>query len=463
MRQKKVSGLSIGNPLNPRVKGLLEYTPTTYNPLDPTKTYPVIIYFHGNAAIGQGTTTDLCKILNDGVTAVPNRIESTFFQDSVTLNSQLYSYIVISPQYTTYSYPIDFPSASLCDSVIDYVVANYRVDINRIYLTGMSAGSNIVIEYAGSSVARARRVAAVAVASICSQVGSNPNGLNVGKNIADADLPVWFLTCQTDFGCPPTYSRRWYDSIMANNPDLAARPIHDSLLSPYVFGQDTIYYCRGFGHDTWTAMSHSGFTPPKTGNKNMYNWFIQFARNNLVPVQLRDYSVRLSNGKVIIRWTTLNESNNAGFVVERADQSQSFNEIATIGGSGASQQQRTYEYIDDKPLKDLSFYRLVQRDVDGKKQYYEMRKIINRSSFNRIIISPNPFKHDLSLYLNVDKAQYVSATISDLNGKTVRSQYGTYSEGSTEIRIKTDDLPAGIYFLKVQGKDFNEVHKVIKH
>src|SRR4030095_7298842 len=207
MRHKKVSGLSIGNPLNPRVKGLLEYTPTTYNGADPTKTYPVIIYFHGNGAIGQGTTTDLCKVLNDGVTAVPNRIESTFFQDSVTFNSQLYSYIVISPQYTTYNYPVDFPSASLCDSVIDYVVANYRVDINRIYLTGMSAGANIAIEYAGSSVARARRVAAVAVASICAQVGSFPNSLSVGKNIADADLPVWFLTCQTDGACPPTYSR----------------------------------------------------------------------------------------------------------------------------------------------------------------------------------------------------------------------------------------------------------------
>ncbi len=464
MKQKKVSGLSIGNPINPRVKGLLEYTPSTYNPLDITKTYPVLIYFHGNAAIGQGTTSDLCKILNDGITAVPNRIESQFFQDSVIdpNTSQLRAYIVISPQYTTYSYPIDFPSATLVDSVIDYVIANYRIDVNRIYLTGMSAGSNMVIEYAGSSVTHARRVAAVAVASICSQVGSNPNSLSVGKNIADADLPVWFLTCQTDGGCPPTYSRRWYDSILANNPDPAARPIHDSLLFPYVFLQDTIYYCRGFGHDTWTAMSHSGFTPPKTGNKNLYNWLIQFSRSNVVPVMLKDYTVRLTNGKVIIRWTTLGETNNAGFVVERSDHNQSFTEIATISTAGGSQQQRTYEVIDDKPLKDLSFYRLVQRDLDGKKQYYEMRKIINRTGFTKVIISPNPFKHDLSIYLNVDKTQFVSATITDMNGKTVRTQTGTYSEGSTEITIKTGDLPAGIYFLKVQGKDFNETHKVIK-
>lgn len=451
--------------MNPRVKGLLEYTPSTYNPLDLTKTYPVIIYFPGKEAYGQGTTTDLCKILDDGQTALPGRIEKGFFTDSVIQpgTGQLHAYIVISPQYTVYNYPFDFPSADLVDSVITYVIANYRVNANRIYLTGMSAGANMAIEFAGSSEARARRVAGVAVASICAQVGNFPNSLSVGKHIADADLPVWFLTCQTDGDCPPTYSRRWYDSIMANNPDVAARPIHDSLLYPFAFGGDTLYYCRGFGHDTWTAMYHSGFAPPKTANKNIYNWFIQFARNNVVPVKLKDYSVRLTNGKVIIRWTTTNETNNAGFGIERADQSQSFNEIAGVNASGSSQQDGTYEYIDDKPLKDLSFYRLVQKDFDGQKQYYEMKKIINRSSVNKIIISPNPFKHDLSIYLNVDKAQYVSATITDINGKTVRSQYGTYSEGSTEIRIKTDDLPAGIYFLKVQGKDFNETHKVIKH
>ncbi len=457
MKQKKVSGLSIGNPVNPRVKGLLEYTPTTYNPLDLTKTYPVIIYFHGNGAVGQGTTTDLCNILTDGERAVPNRIERGFFQDSVThpVSGQLHAYIVISPQYTIYDYPNNFPSANLVDSVITYVLANYRVDPNRVYLTGMSAGSNMVIEYSGSSVSRARRVAAVAVASICSQVGVTPNSLTVGKNIADADLPVWFLTCENDFGCPPTISRRWYDSIVANSPGVA--PIHDSLDFP--FSGDTLYSCRGFGHDTWTAMSHSGYAPVKTGNKNLYNWFIQFARSSITPVLLKDYTVRLTNGKVVIRWTTLDEKDNAGFLIERSDHSQSFSELVAINPTTS----RTYEYVDDKPLRDLSFYRLVQRDLDGKKQYFQTRKIINRTGISRIIVTPNPFKNDLSIYLNVDKAQFVSATITDINGKTVRTMNGTYSEGSAEVSIKTADLPAGIYFLRVQGKDFSETHKVIKH
>ena len=462
MKQSKVSGISIGNPADPRVKGLLQYTPTTYNPMDFTKTYPVIIYFHGNGAVGQGTTTDLCSILTDGERAVPNRIERGFFQDSVIhpVTSQLHAYIVISPQYTVYDYfGNNFPSANLVDSVITYVLANYRVDPSRIYLTGMSAGSNMVIEFAGSSVARARRVAAVAVASICSQVGVNPNGLNVGKNIADANLPVWFLTCPTDGGCPPAYSRRWYDSIVANNPGTAS--IHDSLASP--FNGDTLYSCRGFGHDTWTAMSHSGYAPPKTGNKNLYNWFIQFARNTAAPITLRDYTVRLTNGKVVIRWTTLNETNNAAFIIERADKSQSFNEIGTVNGSGNSQQQKTYEYIDDKPLSDLSFYRLRQQDRDGREQYFQTRKIINRTGINRLIVTPNPFRHELSIYVNIEKAQYVSTLITDINGKLVRSVNGMYAEGSTEINVKTSDLPAGIYFLKVQGKDFTETHKVIKH
>ncbi len=178
MKQVKVSGINISSGM---FQGLLKYTPASYDlPANSTKKYPVIIFFHGYASRGNGTTNQLCRILKDmgGDLAthksLPGRVERTPEILTQPFGGTSYEYIVISPQFTKYdrpedeSKPFDFPSADEVDDVIDYVVSNYRVDENRIYLTGLSNGANMVIEYAASSVERASRVAAIMPISLCS-------------------------------------------------------------------------------------------------------------------------------------------------------------------------------------------------------------------------------------------------------------------------------------------------------
>jgi predicted esterase len=464
MKQKKRTGLTI--PGTTRFSGLLEYLPTGYNDPGNSDRYPVIIYFHGIAGLGAGTTNSLCKLFHmnaddrAGHKSIPGQVENNTSAFTVTQNGDTYEYIVISPQYNVYNFlsnPKNFPSYNDVDAIIDYVEATYRVDSRRIYLTGLSGGANMIMEYVGQSVTNAQRVAAVAVTGLCSSIDTAyhiANGMDAA-NVAEAGLPTWFVHCNIDNACPLSISSRWVDSIERVpgffQPDTnfvpadAANPLYecsDSLL-----------------HDMWSRFYDPAFVG--ADGRNLYNWFIQY-QAAVLPVTLTEFTTRLNNGRVFLRWTTTNEKDNAYFSVERAGADGVYKEIHRIPGVTGGKD-GVYQYIDDNPLKDLSYYRLVQYDIDGKKHYMPIRKVINHDGVMKpIIVSPNPFNRDISIFINVERTQKVGVHLSDMSGKRLKSSVGVFAPGNTEVNFTTADLPKGIYLLKVEGENFSKVEKVIK-
>jgi hypothetical protein len=127
-------------------------------------------------------------------------------------------------------------------------------------------------------------------------------------------------------------------------------------------------------------------------------------------------------------------------------------------GNGA-----TYEWVDERPLANISYYRLVQTDKDGKTTWFPIKKVLNRKQWvEHAMVSPNPFVESIGIFINVDKAQPVNLSIADMNGKMVRRVSGMYNEGTSEVRIDARDLPRGIYVLKIEGVSFSETKKIVK-
>ena len=80
MKMRKVSGLNIGG--DNYFNGMLEYIPSSYYlSANATKKYPVIINFHGGAAMGYGSSLELCRLFKDrggdsaGHKSFPGRVE----------------------------------------------------------------------------------------------------------------------------------------------------------------------------------------------------------------------------------------------------------------------------------------------------------------------------------------------------------------------------------------------------
>ena len=132
-------------------KAYWEYLPVGYNTKDLLK-YPLLVYIHGSGDIGYGTPTEMKLILRSG----PPRVMSLGeFPDSFSVNGKSFRFIMICPQFYL------LPSVADIDSVINFCIATYKVDLSRVYLTGLSMGGGVTWDYAGNRAANANRLAAV--------------------------------------------------------------------------------------------------------------------------------------------------------------------------------------------------------------------------------------------------------------------------------------------------------------
>ncbi|MGB8190695.1 MAG: T9SS type A sorting domain-containing protein [Chitinophagaceae bacterium] len=461
MRQVKRPNLTIGT----YIKGLLEYTPAGYNPAG-AQLYPVIIYFHGLAETGSGSSTDLCRILSLNAPAytennpfdipLPERIERGELP-TVTYNSTTYNYIVLSVQYNQYNYPSAYPSAPDVNAMINYALANYKIDPGRVYLTGMSSGANMVMEFAASSQANARRSAGIALASLCSSVGNFPQG---PANIANADLPVWAVHCiNDDFpgppGCPDTLVNNWINKINTHVPPPS--PLAKKTTLPTAG-----YTCNtGFTHNTWNLLYDPTFV---IDGRNIYNWFIQYSRTGAgaLPASLKNYTAVLRGSKVYVEWVTTAENNTARFALERANSNMQYIEVAGVAAAGASAIDKKYALIDDQPAKGVNLYRLVLTNLDGKKEYFEVKRITLPDAGKAGYVNiPGPVRGTMSVYVNVERSQNVRIDLHDINGKTIQRINKLFTPGLSENRLDVSALPSGTYFVKVEGEGFSVTKKVL--
>ena len=463
MVQTKRENLTI--PGTPYFKGLLEYLPPAYDAGSPQK-YPLIIYFHGLGETGTGTNTDLCRLLNlqSSYTEnnqfdipLPERIELGQVP-SVTYLGTTYNYIVLSPQYNQYIFPSAYPSAADVSAFITWALTAYpKIDPTRIYLTGMSSGANLAMEFAASSLVNANRIAGVAVASLCSTVGNWPQG---PANIANADLAVWALHCITDdfpinppgYGCPDTLVNNWINKINAFNPTPLAKKTTLGPTGP----RD----CNtGFTHNTWNTLYDPTFV---VDGRNIYNWFIQFTNTAAgpLPANMKNYNAVLRGSKVYVEWITASENNTANFVLERANANGQFQEVATVMAAGTSAADKKYVLIDEQPARGLNLYRLVLVNKDGQREYFDIKRITLPNG-NGYVNIPSPAKGTLNIYVNVERSQNVSITIHDVNGRLLNRINKLFTPGLSENRVTITTLAAGTYFVKVEGETFAETRKVL--
>jgi len=252
--------------ISPSIKSYLEFKPVGYD-ANPSKRYPLLIYIGGTGEMFQqpgGTDQDLCPALQY---SMPWRMNVGHFPDVVKDNDgKEYSYFVVMPFVTQWAqqYNID-PGA-----VIDYMLAHYRIDTNRIYLTAMSRGTDNIMGYATGSLNGAKRLAAVVPVANCfpANVGTSGYATQV-SNLANGNVHVWGISCTGDIPCTETYIKNWTKSL-------------DSLKPGYGVFTYATFACDTEGpnashHYAW----NSAYDPDYRfgpGNKNVYEWMIQYSR-----------------------------------------------------------------------------------------------------------------------------------------------------------------------------------------
>ncbi|MFT3746787.1 MAG: PKD domain-containing protein [Agriterribacter sp.] len=235
------------------IGGFYESLPVDYD-AKPEKKFPLLIFFHGSGECGNGTT-DISKVSS---IALPKYIKDGVFPASFNVGGETFSFIVICPQMKAAS---DLVNG--VDKVIDYAISHYRVDEQRIYLTGLSLGGLTSWWYVANAQKYADRLAGLLL--VCPGVDTaksngNPNPRGGILNAVNTHLPVWITTNSVDQQAYTWRSIALADSINKLNPTPRAK------LSIF----------QANGHDAWTKTYNPAF---KEDGMNVYEWMLTNKNN----------------------------------------------------------------------------------------------------------------------------------------------------------------------------------------
>jgi predicted peptidase len=191
----------------------LLYLPKDYN--ESQKNFPLVLFLHGAGERG----TDIEKVKTHGLPKLINQGKD-------------FPFIVVSPQC-----PDDiFWNVDILIKLLDEIESNYRVDKNKIYVTGLSMGGHGTWELA---LRQPNRFAAIA--PVCGWTDTS-------RACSIAHLPIWVFHGAKDVVVPVTASEQMVDKLKSCGSNVKL----------------TIY--PEANHDSWTETYN---------NEELYKWFLE--------------------------------------------------------------------------------------------------------------------------------------------------------------------------------------------
>jgi hypothetical protein len=180
------------------------------------------------------------------------------------------------------------------------------------------------------------------------------------------------------------------------------------------------------------------------------------ASSSPLPITLVYFSGSVVGSEVYLKWSTASETNNAFFTVQRSKDGVSWESIEQVTGAGTSSLPQYYTARDQSPYAGLSYYRLIQTDLDGKQTYSSIVTIDLKKTAASISLYPNPATDHISIAFagGVDH----EVTLFNANGQTmIRPAMVT----ANSVLLNVSSMPAGVYFIRIVQDGTTETSKVI--
>jgi predicted alpha/beta-fold hydrolase len=428
-----------------QVKGYLEHLPDGYNAQDANTKYPLVIVLHVLNEWGNGTEADLCKFFANKWQAFPYiRIENGSWPATLpTGTNENKRFITLTPQFTVGTY-----SHVPVDAFIEYAKANYNIDASRIYLIGTSQGANVALEYVGSSEANAKKIAGILALSPCSAINATQ-----AQNIKNGNVGVWQSQCENDNLCNSQTASNNYNRLRTAGVDN-----NKNVLSHLTNSTGCV---SGNPHDSWTPTLSPSFTYSTLSSPaSVYQWFGTLTAGQILPVTLKSFDVKVVNNQGWLSWETTQEENGEYFYIERAGDNMNFIVADSLFTKNIPNGSK-YQWVDGNPSIGNNYYRLVQKDKDGKLQFFEIKKITIQAQ-KLITIINNPFQHQVKFSIQSTVSDQYQIQVRDIQGKVYHTEKLQAQAGRRDVEVQAGNWPAGMYLLSIQSNGTTETHKLIK-
>ena len=161
----------------------------------------------------------------------------------------------------------------------------------------------------------------------------------------------------------------------------------------------------------------------------------------ILPVVWKSFTGKARQRNIVLNWETATERNAKEFAVQHSVNGVKWDSIGVVTASGNTSTTRAYNFTHGKAEAGSNYYRLLQRDLDGKSAF---SKTINVKLNNTVglTILGNPVEQGV---LRIRLEQSAQISLHDQTGRLVYQS--TRQPGTQSIDVSR--FPKGYYTLKV--------------
>lgn len=166
-----------------------------------------------------------------------------------------------------------------------------------------------------------------------------------------------------------------------------------------------------------------------------------------LPVTWAGFTAKAQQSDIKLNWITTQENSTRDFVVQYSRQpsiASGWASLYTIAAAGNSNTQQYYSYTHQQPGSGVHYYRILQRDLDGKETYSTIQSVRLNDQAAGFRVLGNPAKQSIQLQVN-EEGVVILANSSGHIIHRQRVQPGT-------VTLNTVSLTPGTYIVRLGEK-----------
>ncbi len=184
-----------------------------------------------------------------------------------------------------------------------------------------------------------------------------------------------------------------------------------------------------------------------------------FATGGTLPVEFAETSLSRSANGVSVLWSTATEKDNDYFTIERSRDGLHFSAIGRAEGQGTTADKSYYEFLDEEPLKGISYYRIRQTDLDGKYSFSTMMRLdYVFESEPAIRFYPNPAAEQI--FIDTKNNAEFTVELVDVSGN-VKKEWKLSSQNFEAHAVQVSEFERGYYLLVITTDKQKVIKKVL--
>lgn len=185
--------------------------------------------------------------------------------------------------------------------------------------------------------------------------------------------------------------------------------------------------------------------------------------DSALPVAFADFHGKTMEKVNMLEWTTASEENTELHRLERSlNGSDRWHTVAEVAATGQPNLAVTYSVADDAPTQ-IAYYRVRSFDFDGYETASPIVRLERQTTGDAILRAfPVPAGDRLTIEFSLANNSDVQLSLLNSLGQQQRQLHRPADAGINRQELNLEGLPMGIYFVRLEVGDRQQLYRVVK-